>query len=108
MADKQTQEEKVEEAKALLAADERAKADAAKKESDKVQAAAEKAERDAKTPQQRLQDDWPKKHREIAAFVTINGEVRGNLLIPDQQKAKKILKSYGFKVFKESGSKRKL
>ena len=102
-----TQNEKVEDAKELVAADAKLKAEAAAKEAAKAQKEAEDAERAAKTPEQRLQADWPEKHKELATYITALGEVRGGLLIPDQKKAKNILKSYGFKVFKESGSKRR-
>jgi hypothetical protein len=49
-----------------------------------------------KTPDQALRDDWPKRHKEIAPYITIEGRMRSGLKPSDQEKAKKILKRYGF------------
>jgi hypothetical protein len=49
-----------------------------------------------KTPDQALRDDWPAKHTQLAPFITINGRMRGGLKPSDQEKAKEILRSYGF------------
>lgn len=53
---------------------------------------------DDRTPEQRLRDDWAKGHRAIAPFITIKGEIRGNLRPSQIEQAKKLLKGYGFEV----------
>ena len=106
--DSKVTDTKLDDAKALVAADAQAKADAAADTKAKADAELKKAERAARTPEQNLQHDWPKKHEELAPFITQLGKVRGGLLIPDQNKAKKILKGYGFKKFKLSGTNRSI
>jgi len=89
---------KIEEARALLEADAKEKADKSAKAAAKAKADAKAAERAAKTPEQRLLDDWDAKHTELAPFITQLGRVRGGLNLPDQEKAKKILRGYGIRV----------
>ena len=88
----------VEEAKAELAAEAQEKADKSAAAAAKAKADAEAAERAAKTPEQRLLDDWESKHTVLAPYITQLGRVRGGLNLPDQAEAKRILKSYGFRV----------
>lgn len=95
-----TQEEKVEEAQALVEQDAKEKAEASAKAAKKAKADAEAAVRAALTPEQRLGRDWPKKHTEIAPYVTEIGKIRGGLNVPGTEKAKKILKDYGFDLRK--------
>lgn len=71
--------------------------DAAQEKADqKAQDKADRAEKADRTPQQALKDDWADKHADIGRFITKNGEMRGGLKPSDQEKAKEILKSYGF------------
>jgi hypothetical protein len=53
---------------------------------------------DDRTPEQRLKDDWPSKHRQIAPYITMLGKVRGGLRPSQIKEAERILKSYGFEV----------
>ncbi|NIW99142.1 MAG: hypothetical protein GWN13_13025 [Phycisphaerae bacterium] len=57
---------------------------------------AKQTEKIDKTPDQALRDDWPTKHRQLAPYITEKGRMRTGLKPSDQEKAKKILKSYGF------------
>lgn len=91
-------EEGYEEAQALLEADAREKAEASAKAAAKAAADAEAARIAAMTPEQRLLEDWPAKHATLAPYITELGKVRGSLDLPNQAEAKKILRSYGFKV----------
>ena len=88
----------VEEAKAEFAAEAQKMADESARAAAKAKADAEAAERAAKTPEQRLLDDWESKHTVLAPYITQLGKVRGGLNLPDQAEAKRILKSYGFRV----------
>ena len=97
MAPKQD-EMKLDEAKALVDADAKAKAKASAKDAEKAKADAEAAEMAALTPVQRLQKDWPNKHRVLAPYITELGKVRGGLNIQEGKEAVRILKDYGFKV----------
>jgi hypothetical protein len=49
-----------------------------------------------KTPEQALRDDWPKKHKQLAPYITLKGQMRGGLSPSDQARAKEILTGYGF------------
>ena len=51
---------------------------------------------DDRTPGQKLAADWPKKHNELAPFITAKGTVRGGLTQSQQAQARKILAGYGF------------
>jgi len=97
-AEAKAHDKAVEEAKAEFAAEAQEKADKSAAAAAKAKADAEAAERAAKTPEQRLLDDWEKTHTVLAPFITQLGRVRGGLNLPDQAKAKEILKGYGFRV----------
>ena len=101
MAKEQKDEEeklaRVEEARVLLAAVAKEKADESARAAAKAKADAEAAERAALTPEQRLGADWPEKHKVLAPYITELGKVRGGLNLPDQAKAKEILKGYGIR-----------
>jgi len=80
-----------------------ADAEVAKADREKLlaQSAEKQAEARAKaradmTPQQALSQDWPRKHKVLAPYITENGLVRGGLKPTDQKIAKEILKRYGF------------
>lgn len=98
MANEKTKKESLEEAKALLEADAREKAEKSEQAAAKAKADSEAAERAAKTPEQRLLDDWPAKHTQLAPYITQLGKVRGGLNLPNQAEAKKLLRGYGIKV----------
>ena len=98
MAKEQTKEESLDEARALVEADAREKAEKSEQAAAKAKADAEAAERAAKTPEQRLLDDWEAKHTVLAPYITQLGRVRGGLNLPDQEKAREILKGYGIKA----------
>lgn len=49
-----------------------------------------------KHPVNALKDDWPLKHDELAPYITKKGQIRGGLKPSDQEKARAILKRYGF------------
>ena len=97
-AEAKAHDKAVEEAKAEFAAEAQKMADESARAAAKAKADAEAAERAAKTPEQRLLDDWETKHKVLAPFITQLGRVRGGLNLPDQAEAKRILKSYGFRV----------
>ena len=91
-------EKELEEAQALLDAAAKEKAEASAKAAAKAAADAEAARIAAMTPEQRLLEDWPANHATLAPYITELGKVRGGLDLPNQAEAKKILRSYGFKV----------
>lgn len=93
------EEKRIADARKLLAAEAREKAEASELAAAKAKSDAEAAELAALTPEQRLGKDWPDKHVVLAPYITQTGKVRGGLNIPDQEKARKILKGYGFKVW---------
>lgn len=81
-------------------AEAKAKAEESAEAADKAAVEAEKAALAALTPEQRLAEDWKKDgiRQEIAPLVTELGQVRGGLNLPEQAKAKEILRKYGFKI----------
>jgi len=49
-----------------------------------------------RTPDQSLREDWPTKHEQLAPYITEEGKMRTGLRPSEQEKARKILGSYGF------------
>ena len=96
--EKAAKEKELEKAQALLDAAAKEKAEASAKAAAKAADDAEAARIAAMTPEQRLLEDWPAKHATLAPYITELGKVRGGLDLPNQAEAKKILRSYGFKV----------
>jgi len=76
--------------------DEKAEAVAKDQAEAKAKAEARAKARADMTPQQALSQDWPRKHKVLAPYITENGLVRGGLKPTDQKIAKEILKRYGF------------
>ncbi|KPK42753.1 MAG: hypothetical protein AMJ65_07205 [Phycisphaerae bacterium SG8_4] len=58
--------------------------------------AAPKKETADLTPEQKLAADWPAKHKQLAPYITELGRIRTGLKPSAIEKAKDILKNYGF------------
>ena len=52
--------------------------------------------KDDRTPEQRLKDDWPARHKVIAQYITELGKIRTGLVPSQIKEAKRIRKQYGF------------